>query len=292
MCYDSSTTPKTLCNDPSYFTNIGYFTTPSSVCLGDDDTAISALGQGTIDIIINNKYIIQQHAILTKKTPTALMSTQDHIRYHDCSVVRSNNNLHISFPTFSFVTTRKSRFEFDISPGKASSLLILWSPAPELLCTSINIAKNISILPLTESFAVPIHGTPNSTGYDIATSTTITIPATTTTTVPLGFAMSFPSDLACNLQPRSSLSSLGLQISIGLIDPDYRGEIMAIASNITNYPITITTGQHIGQLVFTQASHPPITIAHLSLRQPEAARDSVVPVHIHAKSNHNSPVFT
>jgi len=36
---------------------------------------------------------------------------------------------------------------------------------------------------------------------------------------------------------------------------------MAIASNITNYPITITTGQRIGQLVFTQASHPPITIA-------------------------------
>jgi len=145
MCYDSGTTPKTLCDDPSFFTNIGYFKTPSSFCLGDDDTTISALGQGTIDIIINNKYRIQQHAILTTKTLTTLMSTQDHIRYHDCSVVRSNNNLHISFPTFSFVTTGKSRFEFDISPGKASTLPILWSPAPELLCTSINIEKNTSL---------------------------------------------------------------------------------------------------------------------------------------------------
>jgi len=78
MCYDTGTTPKTLCDDASMFSELGYFQSPQQVSLGDGHPTITALGQGTIDIIINGKYQIQQHSIITNCAPVALMASSDH----------------------------------------------------------------------------------------------------------------------------------------------------------------------------------------------------------------------
>ena len=75
--------------------------------------------------------------------------------------------------------------------------------------------------------------------------------------VPLGFSMSFPDTLQCELCPISSLSLEGINVSLGTIDPDYRGELKAIVSN-TMFNISI--GQRIGQLVFTPVAHPQTQI--------------------------------
>ena len=125
MCYDSGTTPFSLIDDPAYFSELVMYSNPQHSLLGDEQHTISTIGQGLIDLVINNTYRIRQTAQLTNKTPTALMATRDHIRYKGCSVQSENGNLRVSFPTFSFITQANSRFEFSISPGKDSELPVL-----------------------------------------------------------------------------------------------------------------------------------------------------------------------
>jgi len=128
MCYDTGTTPKNLCNDASMFSELGYFQSPQQVSLGDGHSTITPLGQGTIDIIINDKCRIQQHAIMTNCTPIALMASSDHLKYKDCSIIGKHRLLNIIYPSFSFTITGSDPFEFAIQPGKHSILPILWCP--------------------------------------------------------------------------------------------------------------------------------------------------------------------
>ena len=53
------------------------------------------------------------------------------------------------------------------------------------------------------------------------------------------------------LIPRSSLGAKGLRLvnTIGVIDSDYRGEIMAIVENTSDVPFTIDRGERFVQLV-------------------------------------------
>jgi hypothetical protein len=110
MCYHSGTTPFSLIDDPEYFSELVMYSKPQHSLLGDEQHTISTVGQGLIDIVINNTYRIRQTAQLTNTTPTALMATRDHIRYKGCDVKSENGNLRVSFPTFSFVTHAINRF--------------------------------------------------------------------------------------------------------------------------------------------------------------------------------------
>jgi hypothetical protein len=134
MCYDTGTFPTSLCDDRDLFTSFTSFTSPKSVSLGDDATQIPALGQGIIDYIIDGKFRIQEEAILTSCTPIALKSAASHIKYDQCSVTASANSMTINYPTFSHTIPASDRFEFAITPGKYSSLPLLWSPTTATLC--------------------------------------------------------------------------------------------------------------------------------------------------------------
>jgi len=109
MCYDTGTTPKTLCDDASMFSELDYFQSPQQISLGNGHSTITALGQGTIDIIINGKYQIQQHTIMTNCTPVALMASSDNLKYKDCSIIGKHGLLNIIYPSFFFTITGANR---------------------------------------------------------------------------------------------------------------------------------------------------------------------------------------
>jgi dUTP pyrophosphatase len=64
-------------------------------------------------------------------------------------------------------------------------------------------------------------------------------------------ATDFSLSLPYMLFPRSSISKTPLRLatSIGLIDKDYRGDIIMILDNISNEPFQIDKGCRLGQLV-------------------------------------------
>ena len=71
-------------------------------------------------------------------------------------------------------------------------------------------------------------------GYDITSSTMMTILASTNITVPLGFTMSYLDHLQCSIYPQSSNSLKGIDVALGTMDTDYRGEDKVIIAKNTS----------------------------------------------------------
>ena len=200
-------------------------------------------------------------AYLTEKFDM-LMSVLDHLSYKNCSIQGKNGKIQVTYPTFNFEVSGTNRFEFNIAPGKNSKKDVLWQPFKNQQITDIKHDNNqIQIKKLNFDTTLPPRATEHSTGYDIAAAVSVTIPANDTALVPLSFAMSFSNKLKCDLRPRSSLSLKGINVALGTIDPDYRGEVKAIITNIKSTPVTIHIGQRIGQLGFSSVTHPDIKVA-------------------------------
>lgn len=77
----------------------------------------------------------------------------------------------------------------------------------------------------------------------------ITIPRFSTAVIPLGFRAALPKGYHADLRARSSWSSKGVHVSLGLIDEGYRGEWAAIVTPTCEGGVTIEHGAKIGQFV-------------------------------------------
>jgi hypothetical protein len=147
MCYDTGTFPSTLCDQPSFFSSISAYDSPKFISLGDEKSLIPALGHGTLDYVIDEKYRMQEEAILTSCTPVALKSAASHIKHDNCSITGEKNTITITYPTFSHTVQASEHFEFPITPGANSSLPVLWSPSTAALCQP---AKPPTLPPVTK----------------------------------------------------------------------------------------------------------------------------------------------
>ena len=255
MCYDTGTTPKSLCCKKEYFRELVLFDTPKFVTLAEQDSLATVLGQGMLDVIINNKYRMWIFAYFTAKSDT-LLSAVDHLSYEGCTINGAHGKISVTFPTFKFDVLGSQNFEFNILPGKSSNKPVLWKPSPHARVKESTSSNLVKLKRLNEDATLPQHATDLSTGYDVSSSIMIQVPSQSTIKVPLGFAMSIPPHLQCELRPRSSLSLKGINIALGTIDPDYRGEVQAIVTNTTSVPFDINIGQRIAQLIFSPIIHP------------------------------------
>lgn len=89
----------------------------------------------------------------------------------------------------------------------------------------------------------------NDAGADVYVMEDIVLQPHTTTRIPLGFGIELPDGFAAYVFPRSGMASKGIVCELPPIDAGYRGEINAIASNVSDVPYLITAGERIGQLV-------------------------------------------
>lgn len=67
-----------------------------------------------------------------------------------------------------------------------------------------------------------------------------------------GLGIVLPPDHEATVRPRSGLSLKGLDVVLGTIDADYRGEIGVTVVNNTGSPYDILAGQRIAQLVVSK----------------------------------------
>lgn len=66
--------------------------------------------------------------------------------------------------------------------------------------------------------------------------------------IPLGFALELPDGYEAIVRPRSGLTAKGIDVAIGTIDWDYRGEIKACVINNTPHRIKIHNGDRVCQM--------------------------------------------
>ncbi len=79
--------------------------------------------------------------------------------------------------------------------------------------------------------------------------------------VPTGLCLEMPAALAAFVLARSGLSTkkgLALANGVGLIDPDYRGELLCSVINLSAEPLTICDGDRIAQLLFQPFCRPAL----------------------------------
>lgn len=104
---------------------------------------------------------------------------------------------------------------------------------------------------------MPVRANPTDAGLDLRAKQTTTLKRGTRTLVGTGVSVKIPRGYVGLLFPRSSLSKQGITMtnSVGVIDADYRGEIMAsLQFNGNGVPgnpneIEVPAGERIVQLV-------------------------------------------
>ena len=112
---------------------------------------------------------------------------------------------------------------------------------------------NVKIKKLNEKAIIPTYGSPYAAGADLYSAMDeITIQPGETVLVKTGLALELPLGYAGLIYARSGLASkrgLAPANKVGVVDCDYRGEVMVALHNHSNIPQTVAAGERIAQLV-------------------------------------------
>ncbi len=111
----------------------------------------------------------------------------------------------------------------------------------------------LKIKKLNENAIIPTYGTEYSAGADLYNlpSTPVTVPAHGTVLVHTGIALEIPEGYCGLIFARSGLATkrgLAPANKVGVIDADYRGEIMVSLHNHTDSEATVDGGERVAQL--------------------------------------------
>ncbi len=112
----------------------------------------------------------------------------------------------------------------------------------------------MKIKKLNENAVIPTYGTEYSAGADLYACILedITLEPGKTKLIPTGLAMEIPVGYAGFIYARSGLASkkgLAPANKVGVIDADYRGEVMVALHNHSNLNQTISAKERIAQIV-------------------------------------------
>ncbi len=124
--------------------------------------------------------------------------------------------------------------------------------------------EQLKIKKLKPDAKVPTRGTMGSAGLDLCAciDEKITLNSGDTALIPTGIAIALPSaDYGAFVFPRSGIAvkhGIGLLNSVGVIDSDYRGEIMVGVINQKRESYTIEPGERIAQMVIMPVSMMPV----------------------------------
>lgn len=113
----------------------------------------------------------------------------------------------------------------------------------------------MNIKKLNDKARIPTYGSEFAAGADLyaCLDGDVTIAPAETLLIHTGLAMEIPKGLVGLIYARSGLASkkgLAPANKVGVIDSDYRGEIMVALHNHSTEPRTISDGERIAQIVF------------------------------------------
>lgn len=108
----------------------------------------------------------------------------------------------------------------------------------------------IKIKRLTSNAKIPTLSNPNDAGLDLCTTINVDILPGCRATLPTGLAFALPVGTVGLVWPRSKLASKwGLDILAGVVDCDYRGEVMVSVINLGHKVIELRDGDKIAQMI-------------------------------------------
>ena len=124
----------------------------------------------------------------------------------------------------------------------------------------------ISVKKLRENAILPTYGSAEAAGADLyaCLEEDITIAPGGSAFVPTGLAMEIPQGCAGLIYARSGLAckqGLAPANKVGVVDSDYRGEIIVALHNHSGNPRTVAHGERVAQFVITPVLTPVYEVA-------------------------------
>jgi dUTP pyrophosphatase len=124
--------------------------------------------------------------------------------------------------------------------------------------------EKINVKLLRPGAQMPTYGSVEAAGADLyaCLDATVTIQPGQTVLIPTGFALEVPKGCAGLIYARSSMGvkrGLAPANKVGVIDSDYRGEVMVGLHNHSQLPQTVESGERIAQLLITPVFTPGFT---------------------------------
>lgn len=121
--------------------------------------------------------------------------------------------------------------------------------------------SSIPVKILREGALLPTYGSPEAAGADLyaCLEAPVTIESGKTAFIPTGIAMEVPRGCAGLIYARSGLAckrGLAPANKVGVVDSDYRGEIMVALHNHGQVSQTVEHGERIAQMVITPVLTP------------------------------------
>ncbi len=121
----------------------------------------------------------------------------------------------------------------------------------------------LKVKPLSENYNLPVYGSDYAAGIDLYSNTHLVIKPNGRSAVPTGISIEWgkeseedtsnPCDYYLQIAPRSGLAlKHGIDVGGGVIDYDYRGEIMVILFNHGNSDFEIKPNERIAQAILTK----------------------------------------
>ena len=125
--------------------------------------------------------------------------------------------------------------------------------------------ESICIKRLKDNAIVPTYGSQGAAGADLyaCLDAEIIIEPNQNAFVPTGWSMEIPQGFAGLVYARSGMAckrDLAPANKVGVIDSDYRGEVMVVLHNHGTAPQTVQPGERIAQLVITPVYTPSFTL--------------------------------
>ncbi len=104
---------------------------------------------------------------------------------------------------------------------------------------------------------LPTRGSARAAGLDLYAAEGLTIPAGGRAAVRTGLAAAIPAGFYGRVAPRSGLAVRhGIDVLAGVIDSDYRGEILCALVNHGGEPFEVEPGARVAQLVVEAIATP------------------------------------
>ena len=116
---------------------------------------------------------------------------------------------------------------------------------------------------LNEGAKMPTKGTKEAACFDLYVSEDTILPHAEGVLVPTGVALNIPEGFCVKVYGRSSLCKRGIQVSTGIIDSDYTGEIKVQCVNFGHaLPVLLKAGERIGQFMVEYLV--PVELEHVT----------------------------
>ena len=279
-----------MSGDEKLFEEIEYYSKSKrpQVLLGDDTTHCDVFGFGYMKFQAHNK-VIRLHALfIPALKQSSLLSIKQHMRWKGTYFHAENNEAILAYPDFILPLDTNNEIElqinhcsnklppsFDESKAQPSyktsthhhNLHLISKQIHEFLPEAQQhhqFHQTVQIMKCHEEASIPTTATPGSIGFDVTTPFEYTIEPGQIQRIRTGLSTALPQNMYLRIANRSSMALKHITIEGGVIDADYRGEIMVLLKNNSQTPFHVAPHQKIAQFIFETASVPYLqTVASL-----------------------------